>query len=52
MKVLKRLVALALIGNLITLAKVGTLEMVVAVLLNSGLLFYLERRVGKRRKEH
>lgn len=52
MKVLKRLVALALIGNLIALAKVGTLEMTAVVLLNSGLLLYLERRVGKRRKEN
>ncbi len=51
-KVLKRLVALALIGSLIALVNVRTLEMSAAVLLNSGLLLYLERRVGKRRKEH
>jgi len=46
-KVFKRIAALALIGNLIALVNVGTPEMSVVVLLNSGLLLYLERRTKK-----
>lgn len=50
-KVLKRAAVLTLIGNLIALAKTESLWMAAAVLLNSGLLVYLEWRIQKRRKE-
>lgn len=51
-KILKRLTTLVLIGNLIALAKTESLWMAAIVLLNSGLLAYLERRSRNRRKEN
>lgn len=51
MKVLKRIAALALVGNLIALIGSGTIGMSILVLLNSGLLLCLERLDQKRRKE-
>lgn len=51
MKILKRAMVLTLIGNLTILAKTESLWMAAVVLLNSGLLVYLEWRIKKRRKE-